>query len=79
MKGPAAKMYTELGIEPSALAVAQHYRAILTGFVLDTIDKEFENHVNDLGIKTSVTDTLMNQLTDRVRLADDVLHFIRSL
>lgn len=79
VKGPAAKMYTELGIEPSALAVAQHYRAILTGFVLDTIDKEFENHVNDLGIKTSVTDTLMNQLTDRVRLADDVLHFIRSL
>ncbi|MCB0119764.1 MAG: 2-phospho-L-lactate transferase [Anaerolineales bacterium] len=79
VKGPAAKMYTELGIEPSALAVAQHYRAILTGFVLDTIDKEFENQVNDLEIRTLVTDTLMNQLTDRVRLANDVLHFIRSL
>ena len=26
VKGPAAKMYRELGIEPSALAVAKHYQ-----------------------------------------------------
>ena len=33
VKGPAAKMYRELGIEPSALAVANHYRGLATGFV----------------------------------------------
>lgn len=79
IKGPAAKMYTELGIEPSALAVAKHYRTILTGFVLDTTDLESESQIKDLSIKTLVTDTLMNQLTDRTRLANDVLHFIGSL
>src|SRR6185295_17850778 len=31
VKGPAAKMYAELGIEPSALAVARHYRHLLIG------------------------------------------------
>jgi LPPG:FO 2-phospho-L-lactate transferase len=79
VKGPAAKMYTELGIEPSALAVAKHYRTTLAGFVLDTTDRESEAQINALSIKTQVTDTLMNHLTERVRLANDVLHFIGSL
>jgi LPPG:FO 2-phospho-L-lactate transferase len=35
VKGPAAKMYRELGIEPSAFAVASHYRGLVTDFVLD--------------------------------------------
>jgi LPPG:FO 2-phospho-L-lactate transferase len=79
VKGPAAKMYSELGFEPSALAVANHYRNILTGFVLDNADLSMENDVKKLNIKTLTTDTLMNNLTDRTRLAMDVLHFIGSL
>ncbi len=79
VKGPAAKMYSELGIEPSALAVANHYRNILTGFVLDNADLSMENDVKKLNIKTLTTDTLMNNLTDRTRLAKGVLHFIGSL
>jgi LPPG:FO 2-phospho-L-lactate transferase len=79
VKGPAAKMYAELGIEPSALAVAEHYRHLLSGYVLDNMDVELEEKVNRLHIKAFVTDTLMNHLTDRARLANDVLHFIGSL
>lgn len=80
VKGPAAKMYAELGIEPSALAVAEHYRNILTGFVLDNADSSMENDVkNLLNVKTLATDTLMNHLADRARLAKDVLRFIGSL
>ena len=79
VKGPAAKMYSELGIEPSAYAVANHYRTILKGFVLDNEDIEMKKEIQELGIATLVTNTLMNQLTDRARLANDVLHFIRSL
>ncbi len=78
VKGPAAKMYLEFGIEPSALAVAEHYRNILAGFVLDSVDSEIENNIKQLGIRTLVTDTLMNNLTDRTLLAQDVLNFIRS-
>ena len=78
VKRPAAKMYLELGIEPSALAVAKHYRNILAGFVLDSVDSEIENNIKQLGIRALVTDTLMNNITDRTRLAQDVLNFIRS-
>jgi LPPG:FO 2-phospho-L-lactate transferase len=76
VKGPAAKMYAELGIEPSALAVAEHYRDLLSGFVLDNVDAHLSDKIR---IRTLVTDTLMNSLTDRARLAMDVLNFIGSL
>ncbi|MDP2777986.1 MAG: 2-phospho-L-lactate transferase [Anaerolineales bacterium] len=76
VKGPAAKMYSELGIEPSALAVAEHYRGLLSGFVLDSIDAELSMKI---AVKTLATDTLMKNLSDRARLATDVLHFIGSL
>jgi LPPG:FO 2-phospho-L-lactate transferase len=76
VKGPAAKMYAELGIQPSALAVAEHYRDLLNGFVIDQIDAEL---VNSMVIPTLTTDTLMNHLTKRAQLAADVLHFIGRL
>ena len=76
VKGPAAKMYTELGIQPSALAVMEHYRGLLSGFVLDKVDEELAEIID---IPTLTTDTLMNLLTKRARLAGDVLHFIRRL
>jgi len=76
VKGPAAKMYAELGIEPSALAVANHYQNLLSGFVLDTVDAHLSDKIKT---KTLVTDTLMNTFVDRARLAMDVLHFIGSI
>lgn len=76
VKGPAAKMYRELGIEPSALAVAQHYQHLLRGFVFDEIDKQLKGEIVGLNIQTLVTNTLMKSHDDRVRLAQDLLGFI---
>jgi LPPG:FO 2-phospho-L-lactate transferase len=76
VKGPAAKMYRELGIEPSALAVANHYRGLARGFVLDTIDSQLGESVRGLNMRTLVTNTIMSSLDNRKQLADDVLHFI---
>jgi len=78
VKGPAAKMFRELGIAPSALAVAEHYREILTGFVLDWQDAPLAEAVQSLGITPLVTQTLMKTPADRLQLAQDVLHFARK-
>jgi len=75
LKGPAAKMFTELGIEPSPLAVAQHFRHLLKGMVIDAVDEDGAERIRQLGIRTSVTDTVMKGRPDRARLAQDVLHF----
>ncbi len=78
VKGPAAKMYRELGIEPSALAVANHYRGLATHFVLDTIDSQLIESVRGLNMQTFVTNTLMNSHEARRQLAHAILHFIGS-
>ncbi|MEP7134333.1 MAG: 2-phospho-L-lactate transferase [Chloroflexota bacterium] len=76
VKGPAAKMYRELGIEPSAFSVANHYHGLATGFVLDTIDAQLIESVRGLNMQVLVTNTLMKGHEDRRQLASDVLNFI---
>ncbi|MEN8242508.1 MAG: 2-phospho-L-lactate transferase, partial [Chloroflexota bacterium] len=76
LKGPAAKMYTELGISPSAIAVADHYGDLLAGFVLDDVDK---NLTKPLTMKCLITDTIMKEESDRLRLGEEVLSFAREL
>ena len=76
VKGPAAKMYRELGIEPSAVAVANHYRNLVTDFVLDEIDSQLIESVRGLNMRVFVTNTLMNSHEDRKQLARDVLNQI---
>jgi LPPG:FO 2-phospho-L-lactate transferase len=76
VKGPAAKMYRELGIEPSAFAVANHYRDLLTGFVMDKTDAQLIESVRGLNMQVCVTNTLMKSLDDRNKLAGIILNFI---
>lgn len=76
VKGPAAKMYRELGFEPSALAVERHYRGLLGGFVMDSEDAPLAEQAS---VKTLVVNTRMNDYTARARLAQDVLNFIGRL
>jgi LPPG:FO 2-phospho-L-lactate transferase len=75
LRGPAAKMFAELGIEPSALSVARHYGSLLTGFVLDEVDREQAVMVQAIGVQLLITNTLMNSAEDRLRLAFQVLEF----
>ncbi|MGE5463246.1 MAG: 2-phospho-L-lactate transferase [Syntrophothermus sp.] len=76
VKGPAAKMFRELGMESSALAVANHYRGLAEGFVIDKIDEQLQGDIMGLNMQVLVTNTLMKSHDDRSRLAQDLLRFI---
>lgn len=76
VKGPAAKMFAELGIEPSALAVAEHYGTLISDFVLDILDANLAAELQGSGIRTLAINTLMKSNKDRQQLAQDVLHLI---
>jgi LPPG:FO 2-phospho-L-lactate transferase len=76
IKGPAAKMYAELGIEPSALAVCRHYKDFLRAFVLDEEDRELAQKVQAMGVKTLVTQTIMRSDEERRGLADVILKYL---
>jgi LPPG:FO 2-phospho-L-lactate transferase len=80
LKGPAAKMMRELGLEVSPVGVARHYQDLLTGFVLDQQDEHHKMTIAfELGIQALVTDTVMKADQDRVRLAREVLEFAAQL
>jgi LPPG:FO 2-phospho-L-lactate transferase len=73
VKGPLAKMMSELGVEPSALGVAQHYGRLVGGWVIDGVDREFKPAIEALGCRVKVCNTLMRTLDDRRRLAHDAV------
>ncbi len=79
IKGPAAKMYAELGVSPSATAVAEHYQALLTGYIIDNLDEAEAPMIRRKGIETLVLDTLMRNQEDRRRLAEDTLTFAERI
>ncbi len=74
VKGPIAKMMSELGIPQSARAVAEHYDDLLTGFVLDDADK---GTVTDLPCLH--TRILMESEEHKTTLASQVLEFAREI
>ena len=79
IKGPAAKMYAELGIRPSALAVAKHFKDLLMGWMIDEQDVHLSEQIAALGIQVRTADILMKNREDRRRLAVEVLQFARGL
>jgi LPPG:FO 2-phospho-L-lactate transferase len=79
VKGPAAKLFRELGREPSVAGIAEYYGDLLDGLVIDHEDKEKVPTVSAFGHRSLVTNTLMKSDDDKHRLASDVLEFVGSL
>lgn len=81
IKGPAAKMMAELGMPVTAVGVARYYRQrdLLDGFVIDDADASEAGEIEDLGLPTLVTGTVMETLADRERLARETIDFARGL
>lgn len=75
LKGPAAKIMAELGVDVSPVAVARHLagQIRLDSFVLDRLDASDGPAVAALGIAPLVTDTVMTDHASKVRLAREVL------
>ncbi|TFH38197.1 MAG: 2-phospho-L-lactate transferase [Anaerolineales bacterium] len=79
VKGPAAKMFSEFGIEPSALAVAQHYADLLDGILMDAQDAHMAPAIEALGVRVAIDQTWMRTRADRNRLAQSLLQFSSSI
>jgi LPPG:FO 2-phospho-L-lactate transferase len=75
VKGPAAKIMQELGMDVSPVGVASHLNHILTGFVFDTEDQNLQSRIERLGLKSMHTNTLMKSPQDQARLAREVVAF----
>lgn len=73
IKGPADKLMSGLGLDVSAVGVARWYRDFLDVMVIDEKDAALVNAIEDLGIPTVVTDTIMRDSQTKAALARTVL------
>lgn len=70
VKGPTAKMMTELGLDPSAGSVAQRYADLLDGYVIDHADMA---EVVSIDARVTLAQTMMTTIEDREALARTVM------
>jgi LPPG:FO 2-phospho-L-lactate transferase len=76
LKGPAAKMMSEMGMAVSAESVAEYYAELIDVFVYDCRDDEL---VNLPGLETLRTNTIMNDRAGRRQLATEILKYVLEL
>jgi LPPG:FO 2-phospho-L-lactate transferase len=78
VKGPAAKIMTELGVNPSVVGIAEHYKGSIDGLLIDTVDRSLAGDIEALGIRVRATSILMRDVDDRQRLADECIAFAKE-
>jgi len=76
VKGPTAKIMTELSLPTTASNIVDHYDDLLDGLIIDEVDKD---EVPNLPVPALSVQTLMRTLEDREILARKVLEFATSL
>lgn len=79
LKGPAAKLMREMGVEPGVTAIARHYDELLQGLVIDDADADQAGALTSLGVRTLVTQSIMHADEDRIRLAVETLSLAEAL
>ncbi len=78
VKGPTAKIMNELSLPLSASAIADHYGALIQGYIVDETDAALVPQIAAKGLQVRTAQSLMVSLDDRINLAHTALGFIQS-
>jgi LPPG:FO 2-phospho-L-lactate transferase len=73
LKGPADRIMVSMGYEASPYGVAKFYGSLLKHLIIDEIDLEHERRIQEIGVKVTVTNTIMKSVEDAINLAKVVI------
>jgi LPPG:FO 2-phospho-L-lactate transferase len=76
VKGPTAKIMTEIGVPANSRAMAAHYAGLIDGIIIDESDRA---DAAMLDVPVCVAPTLMRNLDDKVALARRCAEFAMQL
>ena len=79
VKGPTVALMQAQGARPDALGVAELYREIASGFVLDSLDDAVRQPIRDLGYRVASLSTLLDQVTDARLVASAALEVLSEV
>lgn len=73
IKGPTAKLMTELGASVDVAGVARHYQGLIDKLIIDEADAAEAPRVEALGIAIEIAPAIMRTQADRIALAKATL------
>lgn len=73
IKGPTAKLMTELGASVDVVGVARHYQGLIDKLIVDEADVAEAPRVEALGIAVDAAPAIMRSQADRIALAKATL------
>ena len=76
IRGPLAKMMSELGLVPSCIEIAKYYKDICDIFVIDSSDSSYRGDIENLGMDVFETDILMTNDKSKRILAEKLLNYL---
>ncbi|HSO93378.1 MAG TPA: 2-phospho-L-lactate transferase [Candidatus Dormibacteraeota bacterium] len=76
IKGPTVALMQAQGARPDALGVAELYRDIASGFVLDSVDGELSNSISGLGYRVATLSTMLDEVSEAIMVASAALEVI---
>ncbi len=79
IKGPLDRMMENLSLEVSPFGVAQLYKGLMRGFVIDEVDRSISPRIEEIGMKVISTRTIMDSQEAKVRLAEETLKLAETL
>ncbi|MDG2306802.1 MAG: 2-phospho-L-lactate transferase, partial [Candidatus Binatia bacterium] len=79
VKGPADRMMRSLGMKPSPLPLAELYKDLLNGLIIDTADRSFVPALEERGLRVATTNTLMKTQARSTAVAREVLALADSV
>ena len=78
VKGPTVELMRAQGVRPDALGVAELYRDIATGFLLDTADASLAAAIAGLGYRIAVRPTILDDSESASQVASAALDLLRQ-
>ena len=79
IKGPLDQMMESLGLEVSPFGVAQLYKGLIRGYVIDEVDRTISPKITSLGMRVIATKTVMDSDEARAKLAENTLKFAETI
>lgn len=76
--GPAARLMTELNIEPSSFGIAKLYEEFLDVLIICNEDKNLQDRINRLGIETICTNISLKTESERKKLTKLILNICKK-
>ena len=79
VKGPTSKIMNEMGIEVSSVSIAEHYKGLIDGIIIDESDGEQADKIKEMGIEVKLSKIIVKTKQEKKRLAKESIAFIQEI